>query len=276
MDIFRLNLQLFNLMPPDHEGINPLLMDDEPEAPEVDEVPIDATPGEEQPPQVGQPPTGQVEQPRQGEDPLPGEDIHAYLERMREDILSRLPQEEAPPEEDLEAKNQEWLERFYENPMQQVQELAEQIAAEKIKPFMAEREARQKMEKINAEIAAFKQNHPDMDIYINDMVQIFQEMPEIENTPHALDVAYRMAKGNRFDSVPKSLDGYLTDDAAIDQLLGNEQIRGKLVQKLMADKKKAPPVMGTSGTKGAAPMAEGNEITDLKQATRAWLNHDES
>ena len=294
---FLMDLQLFattRFHPEGFEGTNPLLED---EAGGVEEVPIDEegnelpegseapqegiTQGQPvAPPQEGQQAPQQVEL---TEEPNPGEDIQAYLERMRQDILERLPGEAGQPEEqqgpspeELAQQNEQWLEQFYENPMEQVQQLAEQIANEKLKPIMQEREQMQRQKVINDNIAEFKQSHPDMSDYVPDMVEIFNQMPELENHPQALQIAYSMAKGKQFDSVPKTIDDHLKDETQIDKLLENEQIRNKLVQKLMNEKKTSPPVMGTGGKQaGSAALANPKKITNYRDATKAWLAQDD-
>ena len=290
MKNFNMDLQLFatsRFHPEDFEGVNPLLEEDAPQDAPIDpaqldaqagvtEVPLDGIP-QDQPPQVGQP---QAEQqpPELTEEPNPGEDIQAYLERMRQDILSRLPEQEqvqpdaGPTPEELAQENEQWLEQFYENPMQQVQQLAEQIANKKLEPIMAERDQYMKQQEVTNNIQQFRQEHPDMGEYTQDMVQIFNQMPELESHPKALEIAYRMAKGNKFDNVPKSIDGYLQDETAIDGLLQNEQIKNKLIQKLMNEKQTSPPVMGTGGKKaGNAALADPKQITSMRDATKAWM-----
>lgn len=284
MKNFTIDLQLFatsRFHPEDFDGQNPLLEEAPPEElPQdgVDEVPIDDIPQET--PQAGQPVEQQT--PELTDEPQPGEDIHAYLERMREDIISRLPQQEVAPEEvgptpeELAQQNEQWLEQFYENPMAQVEALAEQIANRKLEPIMKEREHFQKQQEIQQNIEQFKQSHPDMQDYVQDMVQIFNDQPELENHPRALEMAYKMAKGNKFDSVPKTLDDHLQDESAIDKLLENPEIKNKFIQKLMSEKQSAPPVMGTGGkAAGSAALSDPNKITNLRDATKAWMAQDQ-
>lgn len=290
---FVMDLQLFatsRFHPEDFEGVNPLLEEQQQEQPPVDPQQLDAQTGvteqplndipQESAPQAGQPQVGQ-QTPELTEAPNPGEDIQTYLERMRQDILDRLPAQEqqepdaGPTPEELAQENEAWLERFYENPMEQVQALAEQIANEKMKPLLEEREQYQKQQQVTQSIDQFKQSHPDMQEYVQDMVQIFGQMPELEQHPQALEIAYKMAKGNKLDTVPQSIDGYLKDDTAIDNLLSNEQIKNKLVQKLMNERQTSPPVMGTGGKNaGNAALADPKEITSMRDATKAWLAQD--
>ncbi len=280
-----IDLQLFagsRFHPEGFDEENPLLQEEVPaEEVPVEEVPVEEVPVEDIPgnaPQAGQPvgqPVGQPQAPLP-DTPNPGEDIHAYLERMREDIVSRLPekeqQQEGPTKEDMVAQSEEWLEQFYEEPMSQVEALAEKIVNQKMEPILKEREAFHQQQAVQENIEQFKKKHPDMEEFSQDMIQIFNERPELETHPHALEFAYKMAKGQRYDTVPKTLDDYMKDEDAINKLLEQPEIKKKMVQKLMNEKQDSPPVMGTGGNAtGNAALANPNEITDLRQGTKAWL-----
>lgn len=283
--MFCMDLQLFSrsrFHPEGFDETNPLLEEDavvpsETPVESVDEVFIDDS--LEETVQEGQLEEQQTQSTGQQ---LPDDNIMEYLETMRQDIVNRLPaqqEQQAEPEgqtpEQIANENETWLEQFYDNPMAQVEALAEKIANKKLEPIMQERDMYQRQQQITQSIDEFKRAHPDLEEYTQDMVQIFQDQPDLESHPQALQIAYKMAKGNKFDSVPNSVEGYLKDDADFDKLLANPALKNKLIQRLMKEKQSSPPVMGTGGTSaGNATLADPKQITSYRDATKAWMAQD--
>lgn len=273
--LFKMNLQLFaGLFDPNNMPTmdNPLLSGDVPVEPAL-EPPVEPT----------EPIEPNIEVPNEPNTNEPTFDIKAYLDSFKNDLTNDITSKLAPPveepkgptEEETAAQNEEFLSKFYENPMQSIQELAEKIASEKVAPIMQEREMERKAQSMNQMINEFKTNTPDFDEMLPEMIKIIQERPYLNNVDNPLIDAYKIAKADKLEqtlqSTPKSIEDFMQDPAAMEKLMQNEEIKNMFLQQHMKgiNSNKPPQVIGSGS--GQPVITPPNEPKSLKDGTKLFM-----
>lgn len=297
----KLNLQLFGLRD-DLEGDNPLLIED---ALDGDDTDPDTGDNSSEVPGAGENDTPPVS--GNGVDPLtmpPGSDnpqyqensdpagfggngnfdIQAYLESMKADIMqnmnpgqaaSTIPGEEAPQGQDeldpeaMAQMNEEFLENFYANPMQAVMELADKIATKRVEPYQQRLDAASKAADMSKRVGDFQAATPDYNDYVEDMIQILESKPHLQDQADALEVAYKMAKADRLSQQPSTLEDFLSQEGAIDKIMGNDQVKKAIIQNYLKDVKNGngelPTLVGPQGG-GSSAINNPESPKTLKEA----------
>jgi hypothetical protein len=204
------------------------------------------------------------------------------------DESQQLPQPQKTPEEleaEAEAKKQELLDRLMENPEAVLKEFyEEQRKIEKKQEEEAQRKAAEEREKFEMIADEFLSNNPDAVKYIDDMAKIINSYDFLKQNEKSLEIAYRMAKGEKFDSVraeyeklskqPKTIEEIIADEENFNKLIQNEKIFNAVVEKYIKDigSGKAPFVISNGGSTGKPPVSAPTEKPkSFKAATEAFL-----
>lgn len=295
-DSLKMNLQLFasSFAVPGSEKENPLLAElAEPETPDDD--PQSADPGDEETPADTAPsaPEDAVkDKPVVGEPTQPQDDsfnikeyldsfkneINQQVQNLNQSLEARGQEQDQVSQEELEARmaqeNEEFWERLQANPKETVMELAQQIADEKVRPILEKEQQRERMSQINDQIASFEKQHPDLKEYVPDMVRILSENPQMQESPRALELAYKAAKADvletRLGSAPKSIEDFMKDDEQKKQLLSNEDLRNMFIQDYLAgiDKGSPPSVVGSEKTGGQPSLTPETKPKSIREASK--------
>lgn len=211
-------------------------------------------------------------------------DVKEYMDNMMGQIMEKLPQqepqeqqpiEEQPKEltpEEIEKINEDFMNKFYENPTQTLQELAQNIAAEQVKPIQQHYENQQKAIAMESQIKQFASQVPDFQEYAGDMAQIIDNNPYLNDAPNALEVAYKMAKGERA-AQPQSFEQMLADPNNIQKIIQNEEIKKMFLSNHMSEIKQGQPPIGVgSSSGGQTNITPPNEPKSIQDSTKAWLS----
>ena len=124
------------------------------------------------------------------------------------------------------------------------------------------------MEIANISYPDFKETLPEID-------RIIKTMPELENLPNAIDVAYKMAKGEKLSAAmaqqpkQKSPDELLKDAEFRTRILNDPDIRQQFLKAQAEDIKKNRPPTVVSSQPGQIPAAPATEIRSTKEARAA-------
>jgi len=272
---FDINLQLFGLF--------------DPENPPGTENPLFAEELEQRAEEAELTPTADTEQDNldMAQEKLqvnqPEFDLKEYLEYMKNDILQSIPQgqqtvakasptEATPTEEELEEMKEDFLNRFYANPIATIEEIATQKAQEKIRPF----QEKEMVMEANQSIERFAQANPDFNELIPEIIQAIEERPYLQNNPRGLEDAYRIVKAGKLEqqiaATPMSADEMLQNENILNQILQNPEIKNKIIQQYIDEISKGqPPNLMTGNEGGKTVVTEGKKPTSLRESTEMFL-----
>lgn len=180
-------------------------------------------------------------------------------------------QQQAPAQEapvDLEQVKADFMEKFYDNPLEAIQSLLEDQFSKKVTPVI---EPFQKEQAWNQEVSSLSQKYDDFNSMIDPMKQLIQEMPHLAQ--HGLESVYQLAK--RSQPTPQPTPEQLLGDPAFrEKVFQNQDITQQVVSQYLQSKQQTnqqiPNVMaGQPG--GSAPSAPETRPTDIRGGSKAWL-----
>lgn len=227
------------------------------------------------------------------------------LEDIKNSIISEiqsLKQNTGMSEEDSSEKNDEesddneinmdddeFMEKFTENPVKAVMELADKIAdkkateqvmslVEKMKPLLDQSEQMMFQNKVKETIAEFMsdEEYSDAQNYFHQMAEIIknQNLPQDDvNTFKNVykDVALRDLRANK----GKSLEDYMSDDAEISKIINNPKVQEMVIKdylnKISSGAKPQVITNNGSSTPIATPPNEFKTFEDARKAFRQQL-----
>ena len=245
---------------------NPLLMEDEEVPVEEEVLPAEDMPVEEVqdipveeaqlPTEEAQLPTEEV-QPQSQIQPITKEDIQSILQET-------LAQQQQPIEEqeiDPETAKEQFMDKFYENPQQAIEEI--------IKPYKEKIEEQEKSQQWQDKAMQFLKSHPDAEQSIESIVEILQSRPEIQNADDAYEVAYKLFKADapptadavmQNQDVMSAIKGKMIQDPDVKKAIIDEYIKG------LNNQEKTPDVIGSQV--GQTPITEGKKPRTIAEATK--------
>jgi hypothetical protein len=179
------------------------------------------------------------------------------------------PVQQPEPEVDMSQRNEKFLEEFYDNPLKAVSEIAKSMVEPIQQRIQAEELQKQWVEKARN----FSQQHPDLFEHKDDIVQFFQENPEMQMKSNALDVAYAAVKGMKAQA-PTDPMAYLNDPDFLSKVTQNEQVRNAVLQNHMQNIKSKPAPNLISTQPGGQQIATPeNSPTTLKESTSQFIKY---
>lgn len=198
-------------------------------------------------------------------------------------------EEDDNEDSDIEMDDDEFMEKFTENPVKAVMELADKIAdkkataqvmslVEKMKPLLDQSEQMAFQNKVKETIAEFMsdEDYADATEYLPQMAEIIkaQGLPQDDvNTFRNVykDIALRDLRANK----GKSLEDYMADDGSISQIASNPKIQEMVIKdylnKISSGGK--PQVITNNGSSApsATPPNEFKTFEDARKAFRQQL-----
>lgn len=215
------------------------------------------------------------------------------LESLKSDILSGLKdiiqptQGEQPPAEQQEEPEKEidpdeFMEKFSENPVQAIQELANAIAdkkvaaemgalTQKLAPVLKQSEDIENRNKVAQTISDFLSSNEfeDADQYYQPMVDYINGKGLSPNDVSSYREAYHAAKSNTL-STNKPLEQYLSDDESVSKIIQDPKIKDQIIAEyLQGIAQGNKPTVITNGNPAATPKTE---VNSFKDAGNALLN----
>lgn len=180
-------------------------------------------------------------------------------------------------EEDKQRKNEELMNRFYEDPSgvlddlvnQRVNDIVKNQIAPQIEPIQQERQVQQQIQQVT-------QKYNDFQQYVPKIQEVLSQNPKLAEVENGLEYAYLAAKGMSAPSY--SPDQLLNDPNVKQQILANEEIRNQIISdytRQLQDKNgSAPTVMGgqPGGQPAAPPEEEPKTWRDATKQFMAYLN----
>lgn len=180
------------------------------------------------------------------------------------------PQPQTPSPEDLEQAKEEFMTRFYEDPLSAIEELVSKKVNPVVEPITKEREFNQEVQRISSKYADFNQMVPLME-------SVLQEHPQLKN--QGLEAVYLIAKGKAAqNAVPAPTPEQLLSDPQFVQnyVMNNEAIRNQMISQYVNDKQatngQIPVVLGNQAG-GSIPSMPDNKPKTLAEASRAFAKH---
>lgn len=209
------------------------------------------------------------------------QELSSIKQMLEQRQIEEKPPEVSPEEvdeEELAARKEAFLNRFYDNPMEVIEELnkkaetrAEEIAKQMVAPIFKEKEEVRKQQEWNSKAMQFKEQHPDMMQYSDKMVSFLESNPEIADKDNAFELAYNYSKGVSSNATP---DEMLKDPEFIKKIMGDENIRNELLKAAAENSRKGnPPSLISSGiaTGGKAVASPPQEPKTFKEAGQMFI-----
>jgi len=186
----------------------------------------------------------------------------------------RQPQQPQPTAEEIEAKKQEWLDRFYENPQQALDEEINRRVRQHVEPIQRERQIEQSTKRFQQQVEEAKQRYPDFDDLQPQMQEIINEQGQyLAALPNAVEVVYGMAKARnpqQQTSQPQNTEDILQNNEVRQRILQDPSIKQEILKQYAQEvkQKQPPPVLGDQhGEPVASPPEEIKSTKDAKKAT---------
>lgn len=189
-----------------------------------------------------------------------------------------------PTPEQLQEFNQQYTERFYDNPVEAnkmllespfmkdvLQKQVEQMVRPFIEPFQKERQ-------FNQEVQSAQNKYPDFQQFAPQMQAALQANPKLADL--GLETVYLVAKGAQSNAAPQQMptpQQLLSDPNFKQHVFGNEQIRNEIIQQYMTNRTQSnqqiPPVMGNQpgGNPPAMPEQRPKSIREASNAFSKFL-----
>lgn len=179
----------------------------------------------------------------------------------------------APTAEEIEAQKEAFMEQFYENPMDAIRNMAQQLFESQvqpvIQPIQEEREFHNEARRLMGQYTDFQQTIPAMQ-------QLTQTMPELEKL--GLEKVYLLAK-NMAPATPTPPEEPTTAvDPAADkqQWMNDPDVRQQIFNDMLREKQQqqaaVPPVMASQAG-GAIPTIPQNKPTNIREGSKALMRH---
>jgi hypothetical protein len=200
------------------------------------------------------------------------------------------PQNQEPQgtsQEDINKYNEEYLERFYENPYEADKwkmtqpvyqaQMKEQMDAY-IKPHIEPYETRDKW---NNAVSEAQREFQDFEEMKPKITEVAKQFPEMAQDPANIKQLYYMAKGMSGEGQQQQQSmnpqDLLKDPNFVNQILQNENIRNQVISQYANNKQQTnsqiPPIMGghAGGQPPSMPEDKPKTISDATQRMMKWL-----
>jgi hypothetical protein len=246
---------------------NPLLMEDAP-IPEPTQTPEPTEPVQE--PTPIEEPTAPVEQPMQPKHVgITQDDLKMMLQEVLagQNKTSENEPVQGPTEEELQAMKDKFMDDFYNDPMGAIK----RISDEAVKPYKEKLEQQDKEMEWNGKASKFFETKPDAKEKIQDLIEILNNKPELQNYDDAYDTAYKLAN---YSNVEKQLNelrelANTPKSIAVEDVLGNEELKNSVIQDYLSklNSQENPPTLIGKQT-GHSPISAGQTPRTIKEATR--------
>lgn len=211
-------------------------------------------------------------------------DIIDELRGLMQQDIPENSNEEVLEEEEPTIDSDEFMEKFAENPVLAIQELADSIAdkkvaaqmnelTEKLQPVLQQSDALQMRDRAVNAITEFSQmdGFQDAEDYFQDMATYINEKGLPKDSVDSFKEAYLVAKNNALSS-NKPLDAYLSDENYISRIAQHEAIRDKVIAEYLQQVASGgkPQVIG-DGSPAATPRTEISSMEDAGEALKRKL-----
>lgn len=194
------------------------------------------------------------------------------LEQMVQQLQSQ-PQAQpqapqGPSAEDLELAKENFMNKFYDDPMNAILEMVNQGVAPVIEPITKEREYQQQVQSLQAKHSDFQEVVPYME-------QLLSSQPQVAG--FGLETVYWMAKGQRPSASPApTMDQLLTDPSFVEQILQNPNIKQRVQAAYLQDKQaiNTPVVMANhaGGVATSIPEAKPKTMRESSKLAMSYFN----
>lgn len=202
--------------------------------------------------------------------------MQGYIQYMMgiQQQQTRQAQPQLSPEE-IQKKNEEWLNRFYENPMEALNEVVQARVTQAIQPLQQQQQYRDNLDQYNRQVQEAKGKYPDFDTLLPEMENIIKEQGQyLANMPNAVDNVYHLAKARKLQGTATP-DQMLQDPNIRQKILQDETIRNEILKSYAQGvRDRQPPVtIGSQpGEPPAAPPGEMKTSQDTRKAVTSYFS----
>lgn len=189
-------------------------------------------------------------------------------------------QPQGPTAEEMESFSQEYMDKFYENPVEAnkmlfespyMQDVINQRVQNAVNQVLG---PMQQKEQFNNEVQSMSQKYPDFNSHIDAMQAVIDQNPKLAEL--GLETVYMVAKGQ--NTRPTNVESLLQDPAFKQSLMGNEQFKNEVINAYMQSRSQSnqqiPPVMGNQpgGSTPTIPEQKPKSIGEASKMFTRFLN----
>lgn len=180
------------------------------------------------------------------------------------------PQQSQPTPEDLEQMKSDFMEKFYDNPVDAIEGMLDRMFEQKVQPMI---EPITQEQQWNKQVRELQTKYEDFQTMTGPMHELLQEMPHLAE--HGLEGIYHLAKRMQPQPQPGP-EQLLNDPNFVSQFMQKPEIQqqflSQYLQEKQASQQQAPTVMsGQPG--GTLPTSPESRPKDLRSATHALKRH---
>lgn len=190
----------------------------------------------------------------------------AAVEQMKQQLQSVVnPQQ---PQLSQEQLNEQFMNKFYENPTATIQEMLKSIIEPQIQPIQQQIQVQQQQQVWNQAVSNFAQKTPDFDQWKGQMGQVLDANPhlaDLARVPNGLEIAYSMAKGQNYQDPSTILQN---QDFVKQNILGNQDIKNQIIQEYLQGLQQGSqaPTVINGQTNGSTPVVPEGKPQNMKEA----------
>lgn len=191
-------------------------------------------------------------------------------------VAPQVPQVTEPTPEQLEQEKENFMTRFYEDPLAAISELVTKNVTPIVEPINRDREAQEKDKAFNDEVQRVSGKYSDFNDLVPQMAAVLEANPELNK--QGLETVYMYAKANAATAqapapTPEQL---LQDPQFVQQIMSNPQITSQIVSQYVNQKaatnQQIPVVLGNQAG-GSIPSMPTNTPTTLSEASKAFAKY---
>lgn len=188
--------------------------------------------------------------------------LQQFVQRLQE------PQQPQLTPEEIQERNQQWLDKFYEDPLGMLNDVINASIQQAINPLANKIQFKERVDYYSQQVLAAKAKYPDFDDYRPQMEAIIKEQGQyLAGLPNAVEVIYNMAKAQS----AKSPDDYLQDEEFRKKILVDESIRNEILKQYAQQVASGQPPVVLGKQQGEIPAVEPVEIKNTQDAKKASI-----
>lgn len=180
-------------------------------------------------------------------------------------------------------QQQEWLEKFYDMPVDAIMEILQPQLRQSVEPIAKRIQQREQQEIWGRQISAVRQSHEDFNNLVPEIEKAMSDPSNayLAGAPNPFEAAYNLVKSRQVLSQANqpqqqqqvNPDSLLKDPAFRRKILEDQNIRNEILKNYAQGVKQGkPPVVIGSQPGGQPPAAPTEPITSTREATKHAKN----
>jgi len=175
--------------------------------------------------------------------------------------------------EDIQKQNEEWLNKFYENPLSTLSSVIQQNVQRAVEPISQWLQYKEQVDNYNKQVQQVSQKYSDFSNLLPEMEQIVKEQGAyLANLPNAVETIYEKAKARKIQALP-NIEQLLQDPQNRQKILRDESIKNEILKNYAQGVKQNQPPIVIGSQPGELPSSPPVEMKDSKDTRKALTSY---